>query len=463
VYKVKHKADGQIERYKARLVEKGYTQREGIDYMDTYSHVARLTTIRTILVVAAVMDWHLEQLDVNNAFLHGDLQEEVHMSLPPGITTVKSNQVCKLTKALYGLKQANKQWYDKLSSFLYNINFVQSRADNSLFIRKSETSFIALLIYVDDILNAGNDIKDIDIVKNSLNFVFKIKDLGIKFFLGLEIARTRKGIHICQRKYVLNILTDAGMFGAKPANTPMAQKNDKLFDQSLPVHNITLYRRIIGRLLYLVNTRPDISFSIQFLSQFVQAPSKLHYQAVQRILRYIKSSPAQGIFFPKSTDIQLKGFSDPDWASCITSRRSTTGFCIFLGDSLISWKTKKQSTISRSFFEAEYRALATTCCEIQWLVYLLEDLCIKANNVASLFCDNQSTRHMAHNNGFHERTKHLDIDCHVVREKLQHGLFHLLPISSQEQPADIVIKSLNYAVFHKLVTKLGVLNIHSPT
>ena len=230
----------------------------------------------------------------------------------------------------------------------------------------------------------------------------------------------------------------------------------------MSVHNITLYRRIIGRLLYLVNTRPDISFSVQFLSQFVQAPSKLHHQAVQRILRYIKSFPAQGIFFPKSTDIQLKAFSDTDWASCITTRRSTTGFCIFLGNSLISWKTKKQSTISRSSSEVEYRTLATTCFEIQWLVYLLRDLCIKANNAASLFCDSQSARHITHNNGFHERIKHLDIDCHVVREKLQHGLFHLLPISSQEQPTDILIKFLNYTTFYKLVTKLGVLNIHPP-
>ena len=157
------------------------------------------------------------------------------------------------------------------------------------------------------------------------------------------------------------------MLGAKPANTLMAQKNDKLFYQNLPVHNITLYRRIIGRLLYLVNITPVISFSVQFLIYFVQAPSKLHHQVIQRILRYIKSSLAQGIFFPKSTNIQLKAFSDSNWASCITTRHSTTSFCIFLGDSLISWKTKKQSTISRSSFEVKYRALATTCCEIHGL------------------------------------------------------------------------------------------------
>jgi len=212
VFKIKYKADGTIERYKARLVTKGYTQIEGISYLETFSLVAKMTTIKLFLSLASIYNWKLKQLDINNVFLHGELKEDVYMVAPPSLTSIQPGQVCKLKKALYGLKQASREWFATLSIFFIFAGYTQSMNDHSLFINYSERSFTTILVYVDDIILAGNDKEEIDQIKQALNKTFKIKDLGdLRYFIGLEVARNKKGIMMNKRKYALKLLKDAGL------------------------------------------------------------------------------------------------------------------------------------------------------------------------------------------------------------------------------------------------------------
>ncbi|XP_019195838.1 PREDICTED: uncharacterized protein LOC109189680 [Ipomoea nil] len=245
------------------------------------------------------------------------------------------------------------------------MGFKQATCDNSLFTRGSGENFLALLVYVDDVILASSDESQIQQVKDHLHSVFQIKDLGkLRFFLGFEIARSNKGIVMTQRKYALDLLQDAGFLESKPAKCPMVQSNKLSKTDGAALENNSTYRRLIGKLLYLTVTRPDISFAVQQLSQFLDSPTTTHMQAAHRVLRYIKGNPGQGLFFPANSDLKLSGFADSDWASCPDTRKSVTGFCIFLGGALISWKSKKQNTVSRSSSEAEYRAIALASCEI---------------------------------------------------------------------------------------------------
>lgn len=344
VYKIKYKPNGEIERYKARLVAKGFTQMEGIDFHDTFTPVAKLVTVRSLLAVAVKRDWHIHQLDVNNAFLHGDLDEDVYMKVPQGFGKQDDKRVCKLRKSLYGLKQASRNWYKKFTSFLKSLGFKQSVADHSLFVFKKEEVFIVALIYVDDVIIAGNDEIKIQEIKGRLDKEFSIKDLGpIKFFLGIEVAHTKKGMVLSQRKYTLDILEDTGMMGCHPSSFPMEQnlKLDKRSNEARVDEN--QYRRLVGRLIYLQATRPDITYAVNILSQFVGDPRVSYLEATNRVLRYLKATPGQGILLTKDGGTSLTAYCDSDWLGCPITRRSRTGYLLLLGGAPVSWKSKKKT------------------------------------------------------------------------------------------------------------------------
>jgi hypothetical protein len=462
VYKIKTHSDGSIERYKARLVAKGFTQEYGIDYEETFAPVARLTSVRSLLAVATIRKWDLHQMDVKNAFLNGELTEEVYMKPPPGYAH-SPHQVCRLRRALYGLKQAPRAWFSKFSTTIGDFGFTSCPHDSALFIRKTEHGTIILLLYVDDMIITGDDVTGISSFKEYLCRSFEMKDLGSpSYFLGIEISKDSNGCYLSQAKYASDLLARAGLTDSKTASTPL-EPNTRLtpLDGTL-LTNATLYRQLVGSLVYLTVTRPDIAYAVHLVSQFLSAPRSIHYAAVLRILRYIKGTLFHGLFYSALSSLTLHAYSDADWAGDPTDRRSTTGYCFFLGDSLISWRSKKQTVTARSSTEAEYRALADTAQELLWLRWLLEDMGVNHSTATILRCDNHSAIQIAHNDVFHDRTKHIEIDCHFVRQHVTRGTIRLLPVSSLEQTADIFTKAHLPGRFQDLVTKLKLVTALPP-
>ncbi|CAM8951474.1 unnamed protein product [Rhodiola kirilowii] len=466
IYRIKLKSDGSIERYKARLVAKGFTQIEGVNYNETFAPVAKMTSVRCLLTVAAIRCWPIFQLDVDNAFLHGNLDEDVYMHLPPGYfkSERSAGKVCKLTKSLYGLKQAPRQWFSKFTEALLEFGFHQSLNDYSMFTLQAGNDFIILLVYVDDVLLTGTSLQLINSIKAFIHDKFRIKDLGnLKYFLGLEVARNESGIFLHQKKYAVDLLVEYDMLECKPAKTPLPIKHQLSLSTAAVIDEPMLYRKLVGKLIYLTITRPDLSHSVHILSQYMQAPTLDHMKAANRLLRYIKKAPAQGLFFSATSKLALSAYCDADWAACPKTRRSTTGYCVLIGDSLVSWKTKKQAIVSRSSAESEYRAMAAVCSEILWLSRLLSDMKAPVPTPVSLYCDNQAAIHIARNPVFHERTKHIELDCHFIRHHIGNKTLQAVYVPTKEQPADLFTKQLPSEHLLRLLSKLGVSNfLHSP-
>ncbi|GKC23062.1 retrovirus-related pol polyprotein from transposon TNT 1-94, partial [Tanacetum coccineum] len=399
VFKIKFKADGYIKRYKARLVAKGFNQKKGIDYKETFAPVAKMVKVRTLLATYVQKGYQIEQLYINNAFLHGDLHEEVYMTVLQGYTQkLLPNTICELTKSLYGLKKASMQWFEKLTSFLLQLGFKQNYVDTSLFTITHQGSFTTILVYVDDILIVGKDSGFISTIKKHLHTQFSIKDLGpLHYYLGIEFLWNSYCLTMTQRKYALELLEFTNILDSKPISTPIDPviKLNSTYGYLLP--GPSTYRTLVGKLLYLTITRPDLSFAAQALS----------------------------LFFPVKNNLHLTTYCDSDWASCATTMRFVSGYAIFLGHSLISWQSKKQAVVSRSSTEAEYRVLTDTTCEISYLKSLLLDLQVTVPTPSLVMCDNVSTIALANNPIHHARIKHIEIYCsHFLTKGLSRVLHY---------------------------------------
>ena len=458
VFTLKYLSNGVLDRYKARLVAKGFHQQYGHDFKETFSPVIKSTTVRSVLHVAVSKGWSIRQIDVNNAFLQGTLSDEVYVTQPPGfVDKDNAHHVCRLYKALYGLKQAPRAWYQELRSYLLTQGFVNSVADTSLFTLRHERTILYVLVYVDDMLITGSDTNIITRFIANLAARFSLKDLGeMSYFLGIEATRTSKGLHLMQKRYVLDLLEKTNMLAAHPVLTPMSLTPKLSLTSGKPLDKPSEYRAVLGSLQYLSFTRPDIAYAVNRLSQYMHCPTDLHWQAAKRILQYLAGTPSHGIFIRADTPLTLHAYSDADWAGDIDNYNSTNAYILYLGSNPISWSSKKQKGVARSSTEAEYRAVANATSEIRWVCSLLTELGITLSLPPVVYCDNVGATYLSANPVFDSRMKHIALDFHFVRESVQAGALRVTHVSTKDQLADALTKPLPRQPFTTLISKIGV-------
>ncbi|KAI0488022.1 hypothetical protein KFK09_027845 [Dendrobium nobile] len=379
------------------------------------------------------------------------------MKQPPGF--IDSNfptHVCKLQKSIYGLKQAPRQWFQKLTSHLQHFGFRFSRSDPSLLIFQQNNIQIFFLIYVDDILLTGNDQPTIQSLLHQLKSTFALKQLGqASLFLGIQISKSTSSYFLHQTHYAEQLLQTANLEDCRSAPTPITPSKGSSDSSDQLFADPTLYRKLASSLQYLTITRPDIAFATNRICQHMHAPTEHHFKSLKQVLRYVKGTINYGLPLTIG-NLQLTSYTDADWASDSEDRKSISGFCTFLGTTLISWTVKKQPTVARSSTEAEYRALAAATTEVLWLRCLIEELQIPQNSPTKIYCDNTSAISLAKNPIFHARTKHIEIDYHFLRQHLDSGYITIHHVTSAAQIADVLTKALPIAQFEELRHKLTI-------
>ncbi|WVZ89201.1 hypothetical protein U9M48_035633 [Paspalum notatum var. saurae] len=458
VFRNKQDDEGNIVRNKARLVAKGYSQVEGIDFGETFAPVARLEAIRFLLAYASHHDMKLYQMDVKSAFLNGYINEIVYVEQPPGFEDPNHpNHVYRLSKALYGLKQAPRAWYESLRDFLIEKGFTIGRVDTTLFIKKMNNDLFVCQVYVDDIIFGSTNEEYCTEFGKMMAKEFEMSMIGeLTFFLGFQIKQLREGTFIYQEMYTRDLLKRFKMDDCNPIETPMATNIKLDPDESGINVDQTLYRSMIGSLLYLCASRPDIMFSVCLCARFQADPKESHLTAMKRIRRYLKHTPSIGLWYPKGASFELLGYTDSDFAGCRVERKSTFGGSYLLGCSLVSWSSKKQNCVSLSTAEAEYIAAGSSCARLLYMKQTLKDYGVELSRIP-LLCDNESAVKLTNNSVQHSRTKHIDIRHHFIRDHVAKGDILLRNVGTKEQLADIFTKPLDESNFCRLRGELNVL------
>lgn len=458
VFRIKRDTNGDIERYKARLVVKGCAQKQGFDYEETYAPVARLSTLRTLLSVINQEDLHTRQLDVKNAFLHGELHEEIYMKIPSGFEN-KVDKVCKLKKALYSLKQAPRAWNETFDKFARELGFVNSTADRCLYIAHKGKSKIFLLLYVDDIILAGTDESQVISIKIALEKKFRMKDLGnLNSFLGIKITRPKNGTLVLnQRNYFEKLLTRFEMEQCNPVATPM-ETNFELQEEDTELEEKTAeprpYRELIGCLMYATTTtRPDLCATVNLLSRHQSHFTEKLWKGLKRVLRYIKGTLDLCLIFRKNKAPVMSCYADANFGS-EADRKSTSGYLIHVYGNPVLWATRRQNCVALSSTEAEYVALAHAATELLWVEMLTRDLGIEHHGPLIIYEDNQACIRLLHR-WEHRRLKHIDVKYNFIRDLAEKKKIRVEYINTKEQLADVLTKALPRDQHVTLCQKLG--------
>lgn len=458
IYKTKLNELGEIDKFKAQLVVKGYAQEYGVDYTEVFAPVDRMDTVRMIIAVAAQRGWGIYQLDVKSAFLHGELKEDVFVEQPQGYEVAgKKDMVYKLHKALYGLKQAPRAWFSHIEAYIVKEGFVSSSSEQTLFIKQKGGKIIIVSIYVDDLLFTSNDEELLNEFKRSMKDEFDMTDLGkMRYFLGIEVIQKADGIFICQRKYVAELIERFGMQNYNFVCNPIVPGQKVGRDEAGVKVDSTLYKQMVGNLMYLTATRPDLMFVVSLISRFMANPTELHFGTAKRIMRYVKGTLEFGIWYQREGKSELLGYTDSDYAGDVDDSRSTSGYVFLMSGGAVAWSSRKQPIVTLSTTEAEYVAAATCACQAIWMKRILKEIGHEQDEEMVLFCDNTSTIKLSKNAVMHGKSKHIRVRYHFLRELANEGVVKLVYCSTEEQLADIMTKPLKMASFQRIREAFGI-------